>query len=448
MKHTLLLLIFSLFSVLSYSQSDYDRGFKVGYKEGYCYNDFGCIAPIAPITPIPYIGESNNSYQDGYNRGFKMGMEDKQRNKTKTNYGGNSYRSTQPVNSTYQSTYVPLDLSLIQNALERRQAAYDNNQKYIDNLIDWIYDLKSKTNEEMFINAMDVHYKKLRSFDGKDLSLLSNQIRQVELGIKEDIDSYNSRLKSNNDPVKYWDRGNDFLKDQQYRNAIHQYGYVIQLSPEFAGSYLNRGYAYQSLGDNVSAIEDFSKYIQMESQKPIGYGYRGWAKYFQKDYMGALSDFNKQVELDPNSPEAYYNRGSAKSELNDHYGAINDYLKAIKLDEGFSMAYNNMAWSKFNLKKYSDALMDANKAISLDSRNYVAFDSRAEIKFSLKDYKGCIMDCDNAINMNPKIANSYFLKGRASYRLGDKEKACQYWSKAGELGKAEAYDFITKYCNN
>ncbi len=51
--------------------SDYCDGFQSGYKAGYCYRQFGCIPPIPPICPIPRIGE--NSFQDGYNRGFTAG---------------------------------------------------------------------------------------------------------------------------------------------------------------------------------------------------------------------------------------------------------------------------------------------------------------------------------------------------------------------------------------
>ncbi len=47
-------------------------GWENGYKAGYCYRKFACIEPIVPICPIPRIGE--NSYQDGYNRGFLSGL--------------------------------------------------------------------------------------------------------------------------------------------------------------------------------------------------------------------------------------------------------------------------------------------------------------------------------------------------------------------------------------
>jgi len=357
-------------------------------------------------------------------------------------------RYSNPARATYKSTYVPPDFEFMYKALKDRQARYDQNKKYVDALIDWIFQLKSSTTEERFISSMDSYYKKLRAFDGKDFSTLSNKIRAIELGIKEEIDKYNSRIKEANDPTKYWDAGVKDIENQKFTNAIQNFSYVIQLSPDYAPSYFYRGYAYYSTNNISLAITDFDKYIQMSGNDPNGYYYRGWAKHGQEDYMGALADFNKQIELDPTSAVAYYNRGSAKSSLKDHYGAISDYNKAIELEPRFSMAYNNLGWARFNLKKFDEALIDVDKAIELDNNNSIAYDSRAEVKFNLKDYKGCIEDADNALRINPKIANSYFLKGRAYYRLGDKENACMSWSKAGELGKAEAYEYISKYCNN
>jgi len=128
MKKQITTLILFFFALVAFGQSDYDRGFKNGYKEGYCYNDFGCIAPIPPITPIPLIGESYDNYQDGYNRGFKRGLEDKQAAK-KPNSGG--YQSGQGTNTQqqYQNTYVAPDYSLLLKALEMRQAQYERNEQ-------------------------------------------------------------------------------------------------------------------------------------------------------------------------------------------------------------------------------------------------------------------------------------------------------------------------------
>lgn len=366
---------------------------------------------------------------------------------------------TSTIPAQYVNQFIKSDIGALQNALDDRQAEHDKNEKYINNLIDWIYDLKTKTNEKEFINVLDANYKKLRSFENEDLSLIGKNIRQVELTIKDEILKYNARLQAEtdranakqreeNDPVRYWSAGNESLNRHEFYAAIRNYEEVIKLDPGFSGSYFNRGIAYQQIDNLFSAIEDFSKFIQLEPNNPVGYKMRGWAKIKKEDIIGALSDFNKQIEVDPSSHEAYYNRGSAKSQLNDDYGAISDYIKAIEIKPGFSMAYNNLGWAEFKLKKFNEALADVNKAIDLDSANFTAYDSRAEIKFNLNDYSGCIKDADNALRLNPKIENCYFLKGRASYKLGNKQKACEFWSKAGELGKKEAYEFISKYCQN
>ena len=52
-----------------------------------------------------------------------------------------------------------------------------------------------------------------------------------------------------------------------------------------------------------------------------------------------------------------------------------------------------------------------------------------------------------SLELEPKLANSYLYRGRAYFKLNNKQNACEDWSKAGELGKAEAYEFIQKYCN-
>jgi len=359
------------------------------------------------------------------------------------------YKTVKPVE--YKSQYDPESTRMAREIMIRSQQKYDNNRQYIDNLIDWIFDLKTKTNDEDFIYAMNVYYKKLRSYDDKDLGRLTNDIRNVELSIKEEIYKYNSRLKMKesrvNDPQTYWNKGNGFMENKNYSEAIENYNKVIDLTPNYPDVYYNRGFSYFNLQKFQTAIEDLTKYIEFKSDNFMAYGLRGWCKYYTEDFIGAIQDFNNLIELNPDLPYGYFSRALAKSELNDYYGAISDYKKTIELKPNNSMAYNNMGWTKFRQKKYSEALIDVNKAIELDNKNATAYDSRAEIKFNMKDYEGCINDARMAIELDSKMSNSYFLQGRALYRLGNKQKACEYWSKAGELGKAEAYEYISKYCN-
>jgi len=48
--------------------------------------------------------------------------------------------------------------------------------------------------------------------------------------------------------------------------------------------------------------------------------------------------------------------------------------------------------------------------------------------------KGAVDDCNKAIALDPENKNAFFLRGLAEYELGEKEKACEDFSRAIELG--------------
>jgi tetratricopeptide (TPR) repeat protein len=52
----------------------------------------------------------------------------------------------------------------------------------------------------------------------------------------------------------------------------------------------------------------------------------------------------------------------------------------------------------------------------------------------------------NAITVYPYMGDAYFNRGLVLIYLKDKEKGCIDLSRAGELGVADAYSVISKYC--
>jgi hypothetical protein len=68
-----LLYVNLLLLVFSFGGKSYCDGWKTGYVRGYCGTDIYCIKPIVPICPVPL--PNFNTYQDGYDRGFKAGKK-------------------------------------------------------------------------------------------------------------------------------------------------------------------------------------------------------------------------------------------------------------------------------------------------------------------------------------------------------------------------------------
>jgi tetratricopeptide (TPR) repeat protein len=110
--------------------------------------------------------------------------------------------------------------------------------------------------------------------------------------------------------------------------------------------------------------------------------------------------------------QEYYNMGVVKTKHEDNIGAISDYSKAIELNPNFAEAYYG----------------------------------RAASKIELKDYRGAIVDYTETISLNPKHAKAYCGRGMAKIILDQKDSGCLDLSKAGELGYAEAYEIIKKFC--
>jgi tetratricopeptide (TPR) repeat protein len=351
-----------------------------------------------------------------------------------------------PYSTPIQTEYKPLNLERFAQPLAQKQAMYNQNYEYLQNLVSWINTIKSKVNEVTLNSHLDEYSKILKIYEKKDLSVLFKELKQIEVGISEEINQYNKRINEKNDPNKYWQAGNDAFQVRNLSLAIENYGMVIKLDPTYLWAYYQRGISYFQLGNYSNAISDLTIFIEKDKSNYESFLYRGWAFSQISNNENALLDMNKCIELNSTNAYAYYSRGHVLSELQQYEKAIEDYKMAIKLQPDFSMAYNNIAWVKFLQKQYSQALVYADQAVKLENTNSVAIDTRAEIKFNLNDYKGCIEDANSALLLDPKITNCYLLKGRSFYRLGKKTEACVEWQIAVDMGNIDALDYLSQYC--
>lgn len=123
MKRIILVAIVLLTIQSVLAQSQFSKGFKVGYEEGWCYDrGIGCIPPIPPIAPIPQIGENTNSYKDGYQRGFTMGQRDsaaESSNNSSQPRTRQRYQTDKPIFDDFH-VYNP-NYELLAKVLEQRQ---------------------------------------------------------------------------------------------------------------------------------------------------------------------------------------------------------------------------------------------------------------------------------------------------------------------------------------
>lgn len=118
----------------------------------------------------------------------------------------------------------------------------------------------------------------------------------------------------------------------------------------------------------------------------------------------------------------------------------------LKIAELYQYKLNNIekaidyyTEARYTFKKYqSDAYGDAFEFIidpkEVPESYFEMFKIRAELMFKQANYEEVIKDCNWAIFLRPERSEMYFLRGRAKYNLGQKDRACLDLKRALDRG--------------
>lgn len=198
------------FSAMSQVNSNFEKGYNEGFKEGYCYNKpVGsiCSYPVIIYPPIPKLNESSDNYTQGYNRGFQYGLDLKRSkdavkevdmNLNRRMIKFNEYISQNPVNAMVAVGMM-------------KQAKYDARKDWIQERINSLAELlKTLFNEQTLpsnISAGDtrvniwknaVNYiNSIRGYDFADdyqYSSIQTNFNKIESNFYE---SYNEIVSQN-----------------------------------------------------------------------------------------------------------------------------------------------------------------------------------------------------------------------------------------------------------
>jgi tetratricopeptide (TPR) repeat protein len=88
--------------------------------------------------------------------------------------------------------------------------------------------------------------------------------------------------------------------------------------------------------DYASALRDYDQCIQLDPENALAFNNRGIVKHKLEDYAGAIMDYNMALKLNPEMASAYFNRAMAR-EILDRPGYENDYQIAAQLNPQFDL---------------------------------------------------------------------------------------------------------------
>ena len=243
------------------------------------------------------------------------------------------------------------------------------------------------------------------------------------------------------DATAYLKSGKEKLDKRDAEGALEDFDETIQLKPDWAEAYEERGKTY-SVYDLIErntgvkntaakALADFNKAIELDPKYSEAYQGRAGMEIRAKDLDAALADYNKAVECSPKSVLAYGGRAYVKKLMGDSNGALADYDKAIEVQPDGNQAY----WAyRDRFKERRDqgdlkgALKDMEKCLQRKPDHYNDFIEggdyleRGCLKQDTGDLGGALQDFDKAIKLRVEDGKDFFPEAHAARLFARVEK--------------------------
>jgi lipopolysaccharide biosynthesis regulator YciM len=136
---------------------------------------------------------------------------------------------------------------------------------------------------------------------------------------------------------------------------VDTFSRAIELEPDFAFAYVDRGKARFESGDWSGADEDLSRAIELEPENYWHYLDRGRIRARTGEAEKAIEDLTVAAELRPEIFITYVYRAQTLTFIDEHQAAIEDYRRALERRSDYYPGYSALASLYFMEEEWTQA---------------------------------------------------------------------------------------------
>jgi tetratricopeptide (TPR) repeat protein len=219
-------------------------------------------------------------------------------------------------------------------------------------------------------------------------------------------------------------RGATYSKLQRFKEAIDDYTVAVELDPENALAFRNRGVSYIELSHYEEAFRDLTQ------ARARTYNNRALVFLERSMYDEAIRDSTMAIELDPEFVNAYLNRARAHYLLGRYEEALTDYNQAIGVNSGVAEIYKGRMVVYSKLERYGEELSDLIRTIELDPEYALEPNSLRSVDTEFRRLREKIKAFEIVVNEQPENTQAKVNSERAYLNLVRFEELVHQYTRA------------------
>ncbi|WP_135605447.1 tetratricopeptide repeat protein [Methanococcoides sp. NM1] len=219
-----------------------------------------------------------------------------------------------------------------------------------------------------FDKALEIEPNHADAWNNKGLTL--DKLNEFENA----SESFDKALEINPDDADLWNNKGNTIKNlanynseraitkyaiiqanDQYKESITYFDKALEIDPNHADAWNNKGFALFSLSSYPEALECFDKSIELNPDNADAWFNKGFLLSRRPNtYEEGIDCLDKSIELYPNTADAcadaWYYKGITlmwQPEPPDYYGALNCFKKALKIDPNHEEAKRGKQKAEF-----------------------------------------------------------------------------------------------------
>ena len=182
----------------------------------------------------------------------------------------------------------------------------------------------------------------------------------------------------------YWvSRGNRYMANRRYPEALTVFDQAIQAKSDFAPAYLGRCKALNALKRPTEAIAACNDALAFQSYLPEAVRTKGNATEQQGRLLAALALYEETTEQMPAMFEGWLDRGRVLQRLGRAAESIQVIDRAIARNRNSAEAWTIRAEATWTLRRYDQAIVAIEKALQVDPDYTPAQDLRTRAREEL-----------------------------------------------------------------